>query len=134
MTNLVISEIRVIEHGQQITAPSDEVFVEGDLARQDTTDGQLTGTLGTTATEANWAGLVINIDAGQVVTVAGNGSLVTLGSALDAVAYGANIFVSDTANTIADSTGTAGVKVGIVEAVRNQGTVYKALRLIKELN
>ena len=136
MADLVIDEIRLIELGEMMTLPSDETLAEGDVARQDVADGQATGANGTTATEANFAGLVGAVDAGQVVTIWGNGCLVTLGSGLAAVNYGALIYVSDTdkklATTAIESTVTK--IAGEVEAVRNQDTVYKALRIRKELS
>jgi hypothetical protein len=94
--NITISELRVIEWGERTSGPTDETLAVGDACRQDVTDGQFTGANGTDATENDYLGLVANIDAGQVVTVAGPGSLVTLGTALSALNYGVPLYLSDT--------------------------------------
>lgn len=133
MAELTISEIRVIQWGLQVTAPTDETVAAGDAVRFDVSDGQLTPANGTDATENDFFGLVTDVDAGQVATVAGNGSLVTLGTALASVNYGAYIYLDDSDKKLTDTSGesTTTKIFGIVEAVRNQGTVYKALRILK---
>lgn len=133
MAELTISEIRVIQWGLQVTAPTDATLAAGDACRFDVTDGQLTPANGTDATENDFFGLVTDVDAGQVATVAGNGSLVTLGTALAGVNYGAYVYLDDTDKLLTDTSGesTTTKIFGIVEAVRNQGTVYKALRILK---
>lgn len=134
MADLVISELRLIEKGEIKSLPSDETLAVGDISRLDVTDGQATGANATTATEANFEGLVGVIDAGQVVELWGDGCLVTLGTALASLNYGAIVYVSNTDKKLADAAGTVNKKVGEVVAVRNQGNVYKALRIKKELN
>jgi hypothetical protein len=134
MAELTISEIRVIEWGEDpISGPSDETLAAGDAVRFDVTDGQLTAANGTDGTESDFVGLVVAIDAGQVVTVAGNGSLVTLGAALASVNYGAYIYLDDTDKKLTTASGeSTDTKIfGIVEAVHQHGTVYKALRIRK---
>ena len=133
MTELTISEIRVIEWGDEATAPTDETLAAGDACRFDVTDGQLTAANGTTATEASFFGLVTSVDAGQIATAAGNGSLVTLGTALASINYGAYVYLDDTDKKLTDTSGeSTETKIfGIVEAVHQHGTVYKALRILK---
>lgn len=134
MAALTIQEVRLIQAGEMQTGPSAETLAIGDAARYDTS-ALFTGANGTDTTENNFQGLVLDIDAGQVVTLAGNDSLVTLGDALAAVAYGALIYLSDTDKKLTATSGesTTTKVFGIVEAVRNQGTVYKALRIRKEV-
>lgn len=133
MAAISISEIRVIQWGEQVTAPTDETLVAGDAARFDVSDGQLTGANGTDATENDFFGLVTEVDAGQVATLAGDGSLVTLGTGLASGNYGAYVYLSDTDKklTLTSGESTTTKIFGIIEAVRNQGTVYKALRIRK---
>jgi hypothetical protein len=134
MAALTITEVRLIEAGEMHTAPTAETLAVADVARFDTA-ALLTGSNGTDATENAFLGLVLEIDAGQIATVAGNDCLVTLGSALAAVAYNALIYVSDTDKKLTAVSGesTTTKVFGIVEAVRNQSTVYKALRIRKEV-
>lgn len=132
MAAITISEIRVIEWGNSKSAPTDETLAEGDAVRADVTDGQLTGANGTDSTQNRFLGLVVAIDAGQVATVAGNGCLVTLGTGLSAADYGVYVYLSDTDKklTLTSGESTTTKIVGQVEAVRNQGTVYKAMRVL----
>jgi hypothetical protein len=134
MAALVIEELRLIEAGEMFTAPTAETLAVGDAARYDTS-ALLTGANGTDSTENNFQGLVLEIDAGQIATIAGNDCLVTLGDALAAVAYGALIYLSDTDKKLTPTSGesTTTKVFGKVEAVRNQSTVYKALRIRQEV-
>ncbi len=134
--DITISEIRVIEMGEQTSAPTDSTLALGDAARFDVTDGELTGANGTDAVEDNYFGLVINIDAGQMVTVAGAGSLLTLGTALASLDYNATLYLSDTDKKLSGTSGDSTTTriFGFIEAVRNQGTVYKALRIARRLS
>lgn len=133
--DITISEIRVIEWGDQVTAPTDATLAVGDACRQDVTDGQLTGANGTDGTEDEYFGLVVSVDAGQVATAAGAGSLVTLGTALASVNYSSILYLSDTDKKLSPTSGDSATTriFGYVEAVRNQGTVYKALRIRRRL-
>jgi hypothetical protein len=133
MADLTVSEVRLIEKGELYTAPTAETLAVGDVARNDAS-ALLTGANATGTTENNWEGVVLDVDAGPVVTVAGNDCLVTLGTALAALAYGDLVYLSDTDKKLADAAGTVSTIVGRVEAVRNQGTVYKALRIKKEVS
>lgn len=135
MADLTISEIRLIEKGEIKSLPSDETLALGDAARLDVSDGQATGANGTTATEAQFIGLVGAVDAGQVVELWGDGCLVTLGTALASVNYGVTIYLSDTNKKLATTAGESTVTkaFGEVERVSNQVTTYKALRIRKGL-
>ena len=134
--DITISEIRVIEFGEQTSAPTDETLALGDAARYDVTDGQLTGANGSTTTEDKYFGLVVDIDAGQMATVAGAGSLVTLGTALSALGYNDTLYLSDTDKKLSGTSGDSTTTriFGFIEAVRTQGTVYKALRIARRLS
>lgn len=133
MAAITISELRVLEWGEQISAPTAETLAVGDMARPDGTSGKLTGANGTDATENKWQGIVTSIDAGQVVTLAGDGSLVTLGTGLAAGSYGDPVYLSDTDKKLTLTSGESATtkKVGEIEAHHIHGTVYKALRLRK---
>lgn len=133
MAAISISELRVIEWGNQWSGASDETLAIGDAARFDVTDGQATGANGTDATENDFFGLVTSIDAGQVVTMAGDGSLVTLGTGLAAGNFGAYVYLSDTDKSITLVSGesTTTKILGIIESVLIHGSAYKALRIRK---
>lgn len=53
------------------------------------------------------------------VSVAGPGALVDLGDSMSGVAYGATLFLSNTAGAIADAAGSVSVVLGTVEAVEH---------------
>jgi hypothetical protein len=133
MTAITISELRVIEWGNSWSGASDETLAAGDAVRFDVTTGLATAANGSDATENDFFGLVSAIDAGQVVTLAGNGSLVTLGTGLSAGNFGAYVYLSDTDKklTLTSGESTTTKIFGIIESLLIHGTAYKALRIRK---
>lgn len=115
MTDLVISDVRIVEWVDKFDAPSNEVFAVGEAMRFHT-DGSVTPANGTSSTEANFQGIatIASDRVGQAITVVRDG-LVDVGDALANLAYGAPIYVSDTDGTFADSAGTTSVIAGRVE-------------------
>lgn len=133
MAAITISELRVIEWGEQVSAPTNETLAVGDMSRPDASTGKLTGANGSSSTENKWQGIVASVDAGQVVTLAGDGCLVTLGTGLSAGNYGDPVYLSDTDKklTLTSGESTTTKKVGEIEPHWIHGTVYKTLRLRK---
>lgn len=118
MANLTITaaEVSPVQVFEQITAPTDEAISAGQMARYATATGKLTKGNGSTAAEARILGVAIT-----TVTAAGANActvvkrgIVDLGDALDAVAYDAPIYASDTDGTLADTAGTVSTVIGRV--------------------
>ena len=104
--------IRVVESLEQATLPLGETLVAGDCVRLDA-NGDFTGANGTTAAEAQVYGILVVVDpAGKVGTALRRG--VIDGLELTALAYGADIFLSDTDKALDTAAGTVSKVVGEV--------------------
>lgn len=110
MTNLTITECRIVRWSDKFDAPSNEVF--GFEAVRYHTDGTVTPANGTDAAEANFEGFAcIESDRiGQAITVVRDG-LIDIGNALSGVAIGTAIYLSDTDGQLSDGTGDSTVDV-----------------------
>jgi hypothetical protein len=115
MPDLVITTARIVSWVDKFDAPSNEVF--GFEAVRFHTDGTVTPSNGTDATEANTQGFaVIESDrVGQAITVVRDG-VIDIGEALVGLTPGAAIYLSDTDGTLATTAGTVSVVFGRVEA------------------
>lgn len=115
MTDLVISDVRIVEWSDKFDAPAQEAF-DFEAVRFHT-DGTVTPSNATTTTENVFQGVAtVKADrVGQAVTVVREGIL-DVGEALAALAYGAPIYLSDTDGTFADTAGTTSVIAGRVVA------------------
>jgi hypothetical protein len=97
------------------------------------TDGTVTPANGTTSTEANFQGIatVKSTRIGQAITVVREG-LLDVGDALDALAFGAPVYLSDADGTLADAAGTVPTVVGrVVPGWGNGATADKLLKVKK---
>lgn len=100
-------------HGDQITKPAAEAIVAGAPIRQDTATGRWTNANGTSAAEARVTHIAWRtVGAGEPLTGV-RGCLVD-GYVLDALAYDAPVYLSDTDGRLADAAGTVSVVVGRV--------------------
>jgi hypothetical protein len=117
--NLVTAgRIRVTKSIEQDTAPAGETILAGAPVRRDTT-GRWTNANGTNATEANLYGIASHdAIAGEALTAWNDGEVD--GFNLDALAYGASVFLSDTDGRLGDTAGTVSVLVGEVAAAHSQ--------------
>ena len=119
MANLTIdpkkvSPVYVVE---QFTAPSGIAIANGVAVRVETTTGKLLKANAATAPNAAVKGISLSnaTPAGMPTTVVRKG-IVNVGDALDALAFGASVFLSDTDGLLADTAGTVSTKVGEVVA------------------
>lgn len=101
------------------TAPSEEALNAGQFARLNTSTGFQALGNATTSTEAGAGlptrGIALNTIAANETTTFVRKGLLNVGSALDALAYGATVYLSDTADGIlADTAGTVSTVVGYV--------------------
>lgn len=116
MTVTVCRLVRATE-SELLTRPVGEAATPGQYMRFNTTTGYLEKGNATNATEIGGiGGVLIDDDAvvGMTATIALPGAIVDLGTALDAVAPGASIFLSDTDATLATSAGTVSRVIGAV--------------------
>lgn len=133
MANLALEtagEIRVVESVIQLTVPEAETLAVGQPARFDTSTGKATKANGTTAAEAAVYGIVSHRSADGVVTLLRKGVLD--GFALDALDFGADVFLSNTDGTLADTAGTVSTVVGHVVpgTATTLGTTYDKLLFV----
>jgi hypothetical protein len=101
MGNLTISEIRLVEVGQMPVAPNAETLAGGNVVRYDS-DGKWTGANATSLAESKAKGVMLEVKAG-IGTVAGDGCLINLGTALNALNPGDKVFLSATDKTMTDT-------------------------------
>lgn len=116
MANLTISEdVAVVEMIEGITAPVSEDVVAGQAVRLVVASGKLCLALATTAANVGKrpAIAVRSANAGQALTAMFKGIL-DVGDALDSLDFDAQVFMSDTAGTLADAAGTVSQVIGTV--------------------
>lgn len=131
MAALTITSARIITAWDQWDAPAQEAF-DYEAVRFHT-DGQVTPANGTTSTEANFAGFaVIKAErVGRSVTVVAGGVL-DVGDALDAMAFGAPVYLSDTDGQLDTAAGTVPVIVGRVRPLWSGTVANKVLKIARE--
>lgn len=109
----VADRIRIVESIVQMTLPAAEDIDAGQEVRLDTTTGRFTLANATAAAEAKAYGTAVKtVRAGMPVTAIRIGVLG--GYDLDALDYGADVFLSNTDGTLADAAGTVSVRAGLV--------------------
>jgi hypothetical protein len=137
MANLTItaSVVRPVVVIDQLTGPVNTAVSIGQVVKINTTTGYFEPALATTAPNARACGVVTSImnggtaaAANQTVTVVRKG-LVDIGSAMTAVAFNADIFLSDTSGTLADTAGTSSKVIGTVVPGFSATSADKLLRI-----
>lgn len=118
MTDLVIDATKVGvvrvpgQAYETFTVPLGEAMTVGQYGRLNTTTGKAEPGNATVAAEARSGGILISKDgAGKVGTFLRKGIL-DLGTALDALTYDDDVFLSNTDGTLADVAGTVSKIVG----------------------
>lgn len=112
--SLVTSTVlRVVESREQLTGIAAEAISLGNAVRLDTSTGKITKSNGSTAAEGRFYGIALRTAAaGEAVTVLRRG--VIDGFDLSALNYDADVYLSDTDGSIADTPDTQMVRVGRV--------------------
>ena len=109
MADLVITKADQVQVVQQFTGPAVEAITEGQRCRFDASTGKIALGKGTDAAEIAPGGIAVHAAAiGEAVTVINQG-IVDVGAALDALNYGAPIYVSDTDGTFGGDAGDSTV-------------------------
>jgi hypothetical protein len=132
MANLTITASRVapVRVIEKITGPAAEAITAGQSCRLDTTTGQITSGNASSAAEARSGGIAIDAAnaAGITVTIVRKG-WIDIGDALSALAYDADVFLSDTDGTLATTAGTTSKVIGTVVPAFGATTADKLLRV-----
>jgi len=132
MANLTVtaSTVHVVESYEQATLPAAAAITAGQVIIIDSNGKWALGNATTAANAGNGRRAIAakSVAAGQSLTGVYRGLLDTRG-ALDALAFAASVFLSDTAGTLADTAGTVSTIVGQVVAGWGSGaTADKLLR------
>ena len=130
MADLVIdyTKVREIEVIEQFTGPADEAIEPGAYARLAPASGKLTNGNATTAAEVgSGEGIVITRQV-NTITILKKG-IVWLGDALDGLAFGATVYLSDTDGALADAAGTVSKAVGTVVPLFGHDPFRRGLRV-----
>lgn len=132
MANLVIDPLKVrpVKIIEEHPLACEVAVTAGQLGKFSTTTGLVNLALGTTAPNAASIGMAMagTAEYPTGVTFVRRG-LVDVGDALNALAYGASVFLSDTPGTLADTAGTVSTIVGTVFPGLQSTTPDKLLRL-----
>lgn len=141
MANLTITTCRLVRGSDEVllTAPVLEVGTQGQYFRLATATGKLEKGNATTAGElGNVAGVLVDdvtpIGMTGTIVLADSNALIDLGDALDALAFDAPVFISDTDATLADSAGTVSRKFGdVVPGFGNGSGVADKLLMVRSI-
>ncbi len=121
MADLVITKCDQVQVVQQFTGPAVEAIAEGQRCRFDATTGKIALGNGTTAAEVKAGGIAVNAAAiGQAVTIINQG-IVDVGEALVALAFGDDVYVSDTDGTFSTAVGDSTVDVIVGQVIPGWG-------------
>lgn len=123
-------KVRVVESRKQLTLPTAETIAPGDAVRLDTTTGKFTKANGSSSGEARAWGVAVSNRAGVVTAVADG---VIEGFDLAALAYDADVYLSDTDGKLDTAAGTVSKIVGRVIPATGVtlGTAYDKLLEVK---
>ncbi len=112
-TNRAIDVVKKPAHNDQATYPAAEAIVAGAPIRLDTSNARWTNANGTTAPEARATHIATRtVAAGEAVT--GVRKCTLDGYVLDAMAYDAAVYLSNTDGRLGDVAGTVSLVVGRV--------------------
>lgn len=116
MANIALvaaNRVFVVQSYKQLTFPAAEAIVAGAPVRLDTATGRWTNANGSSAGEARAKGIATkSVQAGEGLTAIQSG--IMDGYDLTALAYDAQVFVSDTDGRLGDAAGTVSVVAGRV--------------------
>lgn len=127
--DLVITAVRPVEVSEQFTGPVNEAVAVGQYVRFATATGMIELGNGSSAPEARRGGIALHAAAaGETVTAVRKGIL-DVGEALVNLTFDADVFLSNTDGTLADTAGTSPLTVGTVVAGWASTAADKLLRL-----
>lgn len=129
MANLTITTVAPVNIRERITAPAGEAITIGNYVRLNTSTGKLELGNASSAGEAKQGGIALaTVVVGQTVTAVVDGDL-DVGNALSALAFNAEVYLSDTDGTLADGAGTVSKIIGRVRPVWSGTSADKILRV-----
>lgn len=117
LLTITAANVRIVKiQGEQVlSCPVTVAITAGQYMRLNTTSGKFELGIATSAPNLGNIGFICtrNVDAGLAVVGLKKGIL-DLGEALAGLAFGAQVFVSDTSGTLGDAAGTSSKIVGVV--------------------
>ena len=122
---VVAAEVAAVKMIDDFTIPRTETVPVGGFGRVDSNGRLVLGNATTTGELGNRRGIVFELLAGNVRVMAQG--LLDLGSALDSLAIGAQVFISNTDGLLADAAGTVSCVAGIVVPGLGETTADKLL-------
>lgn len=127
---ITAADVLAVKVIDQITAPTDEVIVRGQMVRYSTTTGKLTKAKGTAAAEARVLGMAITdgSPAGMTITAVKRG-WVEVGTALGDCDFDQELYLDNTDGAIGTAAGTVSTVIGRVAAGWGYTTADKVLSI-----
>jgi hypothetical protein len=137
MADLTVDAARValVESPRQPRSlPTGGTVTAGAPVYQDSNGKAVEADAGADATEDPIGIALKSVVANEAVTIAGPDAIVDVGDALADLAYGAPVYLSDTAGELSSTAGSATVRMGTVIPAWSQTTAGKLLRISGSLN
>lgn len=126
---LTAANIRAVTVIDQSTAPAGVALTRGQVVRVGTAGKWVLANATNTTNLGSRRGIVLkDVGADEPVTVLHKGTI-DLNPALDALAFGASVFVSDTSGALDDAAGTVSSVAGTVVAGWAETSVARLLRI-----
>ncbi len=109
------ADVAPVEVWEQLTGPVGEAFDSGQYTRIDTTSGiRALGNATATGEVGHFGGLCLKSGNANATTSVIRRGILSLGAALDALAYGATVYLSDTDGELDTAAGTVSTVIGKV--------------------
>lgn len=135
MANLTISACHLVKGDDEhmLTLPASVDIAAGQAVRPDAASGKWVLALATSAANAGDTHVALTtVKAGEPLTAVKSSCVLDVGEALAALSFGAIVYLSDTAGTLADSAGTVSTVMGKVIPGWAYTTPDKLLRVNAE--
>jgi hypothetical protein len=132
MANLTIvaADVAPVEVIEAFTGPAKEAILKGQYVRYNVTDGKIELGKGTETAEARKGGIaILGANAAGITITAVRRGIIDIGDAMSALDFDADVFLSDTDGTLADTAGSVSLVVGTVVPAWNATTADKLLRI-----
>ena len=127
---IVAADVAPVEVIEMFTGPAKEVILKGQYVRYNVTDGKIEKGKGTETAEARKGGIaILGANAAGITITAVRRGIIDIGDAMSALDFDADVFLSDTDGTLADTAGSVTLIVGTVVPAWNATTADKLLRI-----
>ena len=127
---IVAADVAPVEVFEKFTGPAAEAITKGQYVRYNVSTGKIEIGNASSAEEGRNGGIAITgANAAGITITAVRKGIIDIGDAMSAMAYDADVFLSNTDGTLATSQGTGAYIVGTVVPAWGASTADKLLRV-----